>query len=320
WEDSQNLLKRKSYTSLDGIEPGSIGMLEVKSVEKAALQGEVSHDDSKFPLIRLRVLAKKTDTGFEFIEKEAQVTNAPANEDAEPVTAFVPSADLGIGLNNSDIANLVFQFSTTYVGLPVSGVLTDETQLELVLNEPSNISKFTSVDLEGKRRVRGTVVENGSEFKTSDNKSFSLAALAITPSLVRSLHILEKFSIDVVRRKITALDEGSPGKGEVIFRAAGLSLDINDKNFVGKVLPHNPEKKLDGLTQRIAVTVAENDPLGDLFKAFDQELLNPEEGSFDDPRYVITLENGTDGDLPIAIDYAGETDEQQGSTGLAALE
>lgn len=320
WEDSQNLLKRKSYTSLDGIEPGSIGMLEVKSVEKPALQGEVSHDDSKFPLIRLRVLAKKTDTGFEFIEKEAQVTNAPANEDAEPVTEFVPIADLGIGLNNSDIANLVFQFSTTYVGLPVSGVLTDETQLELVLNEPSNISKFTSVDLEGKRRVRGTVVENGSEFKTSDNKSFSLAALAITPSLVRSLHILEKFSIDVIRRKITALDEGSPGKGEVIFRAAGLSLDINDKNFVGKVLPHNPEKKLDGLTQPIAVTVAENDPLGDLFKAFDQELLNPEEGSFDDPRYVITLENGTDGDLPIAIDYAGETDEQQGSTGLAALE
>jgi len=42
--------------------------------------------------------------------------------------------------------------------------------------------------------------------------------------------------------------------------------------------------------------------------------------SVENPRYLIALNGGADGELPVAIDYAGEVDEVNGNTGFAAFE
>lgn len=326
WEDAQNLLKSRNYPDVDEIPEGSIGLLVLENIEAGQLQGTVTHDGGNFPLLRLRVLAEKTATGFTFLEDtSAQVTNAAAG-DADPVTEFIDVADLGTGVTDSVATARFDQFRVTYAAQPASGPLADNTPAELVLNEAVDIVGFTGLNLGGNRIIRGLVDADGLVFTLpdieSENNSFDLAVLAIAPNAVKSLHVLREFSLDVIRRKIGVEDEGIPGKGEVVYRAAGLSLDSDKKNFVSKVLRQNPEKKLDGLTQPIAVeaegTVEQLHTA--LFTLFNSDLLNPGEDSFDDPRYIIVLEGGTDGNLPIAIDYAGETDEQQGSTGLAALE
>ena len=48
--------------------------------------------------------------------------------------------------------------------------------------------------------------------------------------------------------------------------------------------------------------------------------MNRPENATPGPRYLITLAGGTDGNLPGAIDYTGEGDEVNGSTGFVALE
>ncbi|HSX85384.1 MAG TPA: phage tail sheath subtilisin-like domain-containing protein [Cellvibrio sp.] len=325
WEDAQNLLKSRNYPRVDEIPQGSIGLLVLENIEANQFLGTVSHEGN-FPLLRLTILVEKTATGFTFLEDtKAQVTNTAA-EDADPVTEFIDVAALGTGVTDGAATERFAQFRVTYAAQPASGPLADNTPAELVLNEAVDIAGFTGLDLGGNRIIRGVVDADGLVFALPEiepgNNSFDLAVLAIAPNAVKSLHVLREFSLDVIRRKIGVDDEGTPGKGEVVYRAAGLSLDSERKNFVSKVLRQNPEKKLDGLTQPIAVEAEGSiEQLHTaLFTLFDADLLNPGEGSFDDPRYIIVLEGGTDGNLPIAIDYAGETDEQQGSTGLAALE
>jgi phage tail sheath protein FI len=57
-----------------------------------------------------------------------------------------------------------------------------------------------------------------------------------------------------------------------------------------------------------------------LHEMFDESALNPAALSVDEPRYLITMTGGEDGNVPTDADYRGESDEVNGSTGLAALE
>lgn len=333
WEDTQNLLKTRSYSSSGDIPVGALGLLSLTGVERNQLIGTPTHPEENFPLLSLQVVATKTETGFTFLAAStAQLRNTPA-EDALPATTSVGVNVLGEGISNETFDALPSSFRHAAFSAPPSGPLVGDTPVELRLNAPLGDNGHIELELDDRLIFRGTInaagdtltldplpVEEGEE--EPDPLPLDLEHLALYPNDVKGVYIQREFSLDVIRRKIGVDDEGTPGKGEVVYRAAGLSLDSDKKNFVSKVLRQNPEKKLDGLTQPIAVeaegTVEQLHTA--LFTLFNPDLLNPGEDSFDDPRYIIVLEGGTDGNLPIAIDYAGETDEQQGSTGLAALE
>lgn len=158
-----------------------------------------------------------------------------------------------------------------------------------------------------------------------------LAVFSAFPGAVKSVKLQRNFSLQAIRRKKTKTDtEGTPGVGEPVFITQVLSLDKNQPNFIGKVLDRNIEKTLDRLTIPIVCIVDDATPsqlLDDLYKLFIDEvghgetlkkILNPDT-RLDDPRHVILLAGGTDGDFPAAIDYAGEIDDK-GATGFSALE
>ncbi len=329
WEDTQSLLKTRSYSMADNIPVGALGLLSLSGIDRDQFNEEPTHPEENFPLLSLQVVATKTEDGFEFLAASmAQVRNAPpANGSAE-----VGVAALGVGVSNETFDQLSSSFRHASVSPPPSGPLVGETPVELRLNAELSDKDKTALELDDRLIYRGTINEAGDTL-TLDPKpqeeaepvspiTLKLGNLALFPNEVKGIYIQRDFSLDIIRRKIGVDDEGKPGKGEVVYRAAGLSLDKDKKNFVTKVLRQNPEKKLDGLTQPIAIIADGSiEQLHTaLYELFEPALLNPKEDSFDDPRYIIALEGGTDGNLPIAIDYAGETDEQQGSTGLAVLE
>jgi phage tail sheath protein FI len=166
---------------------------------------------------------------------------------------------------------------------------------------------------------------------TPMTEKIPLAVFSAFPGVVKSFKLQRNFSLQVVRRKTTALDAlGIPAAGEPVFITPVLSLDKNQPNFIGKILARDLEKTLDKLTIPVVCSIADgtqSELMDDLNKLFVAEIgtgdnikkiLNPDT-QFYDPKHVILLAGGTDGDFPAAIDYAGEIDDK-GATGFAALE
>jgi len=112
--------------------------------------------------------------------------------------------------------------------------------------------------------------------------------------------------------------------GEVIWRAGNITVAPGTAQSLDKVLTATPEKKSAQLSQPISCTLAASvtsaKVLAALDALYDQASLKPPADSLDNTRYIIALAGGTDGKEPEAIDYAGEEDDANGSTGLAALE
>ncbi|ARU26586.1 phage tail sheath subtilisin-like domain-containing protein [Cellvibrio sp. PSBB006] len=336
WEDTQSLLKTRSYSLADDIPVGAVGLLSLTGIARDQFDETPSHPQENFPLLSLQVVATKTETGFAFLAgSTAQVRNTPP-EDTPPASSSVEVdvAALGEGISNEVFDELPSSFRHASLSAPPSGPLVGDTPVEIRLNAPLAENGHIELELDDRLIFRGTINQTGDTLtldplppaeegdEPGEPIALDLEHLALYPNEVKGVYIQREFSLDVIRRKVGVEDEGTPGRGEVAYRAAGLSLDSTRRNFVSRALRHDPEKKLDGLTQPIAVTAEGSiEQLHTaLFALFNTDLVNPDEDSFDDPRYIITLAGGTDGNLPIAIDYAGETDEQQGSTGLAALE
>lgn len=158
-----------------------------------------------------------------------------------------------------------------------------------------------------------------------------LAVFSAFPGAVKSVKLQRNFSLQAIRRKTSKTDTvGTPGIGEPVFITQVLSLDKNQPNFIGKILGRDLEKTLDRLTIPIVCNADDAtapELFDDLYKLFVDEvgqgesikkILNPDT-KINDPRHVILLAGGTDGEFPAAIDYAGEIDDK-GATGLSALE
>jgi uncharacterized protein len=329
WQDQENLIRTRSYNQFSEIANASEGLLTIKSaVSKDKFSGTVTHDDGEFPLKALTALVKKTETGFEFLTGSTlEVING---DETNKVTLALSA--LGTGLTKAGAEALAFEFKQVFASQPSGEKIAADTPCQLILNKSvGDLTRFFEIELGTKTILRGTLNQAGTKVSVrlddADPDTLTdlpLAALAEFSSPIKSLVLLRNFSLQVVRRKTTENDEGIPAVGEPIFITPVLSLDSTSPSFIGTLLPRDPERKLDQLTIPIVCSIPDGTDAADIFK--DLESLAQEnsetwepESPLKDPQYVITLENGTDGEFPMAIDYAGETDDQ-GSTGLSALE
>jgi phage tail sheath protein FI len=210
-----------------------------------------------------------------------------------------------------------------YAKSPASGALADGTSATLLLSAPTNLTPFAGAGWGTLTTLRGTLNEEGTEFivdsdlnqGVANNITLHLAALAAVPGSAQALMVQRSFDIDV--------HAGGPN-GEVIYRYGNISTAPDSLRSLSRVMPVSPDKKADALASPVSCTLG-NDTTGEevveaLFSMFNNAALNPAPNSVEGPRYLITLSGGTDGSAPQAVDYGGETDEVNGSTGFAALE
>lgn len=333
WQDQENLARTRSYFQLNEIPLGAEGIVSIDApLSKDKLAGTVSHSNDDFPLEALTALIRKTADGFEFLAgSKAEIVNKD-----ETSTSSVNASVLGTGLTNAALGALAFEFKQTWVTQPTGNKISGGTPFELVLNTTSNdLSRFTAINLGARNILRGTINAAGTELTvvlddndpltTNDTKIIPLAVFSAFSSPIKSLSLQRDFSLQVVRRKTTASDPvGKPGIGEPIYSTPVLTLDKTKENFLQKWLARDPQKKLDELTIPLVAIIPEGATATEIYDGLYQlfgvnsAVLNPTT-TLNDPRHVITLAGGSDGEFPRAIDYAGETDEQ-GPTGFAALE
>lgn len=137
---------------------------------------------------------------------------------------------------------------------------------------------------------------------------------------------LQPVELDVDVRTQREMPPQSPlaaRAGEVVYTYERVTADTGGERSLFGRMPVAPENHYDDLTSPIACTGANGltaaNLIDALFALFDQTALNPP-GVVDEPRYLIGLQNGSDGSLPAAVDYQGESDETNGNTGFVALE
>lgn len=327
WQDQENLFRSRSYINFDLVPTGAEGVITTKAIAEANFIGDPTFASDKFPLKQLTALVKKTDAGFEFLsDSKKEIV------DAADVAATLTDM-LSTGIKKASLATLAFEFKQVWVSAPAAGAAENNTNAELVLNNPGiDLGKFLTATPNTTQPLRGLLSDKGTSItliiedddeETDDEKIIPLAVFAAFPSAVKSLKLQRQFSLIAIRRKKTLKEsDGKIGVGETIYASPLLSLDEKESNFIGKVLARDPQKKLDQLTLPLVSYVTPGTSAAhvfkDLYKLFNTEVLNPS-SVLEDPRHVIALTGGSDGDVPLAIDYAGETDEQ-GPTGFAALE
>jgi hypothetical protein len=315
WRDSENLLRSENPKAATGT---GLFFLEATGVTLAAkATGAIA--DAAFP-VDVKAVVKLDGANLAIQGNRAEITSMADPANPAPVAA----AGLTALIPGQLPANA--KLTRVFVRQPSSGALVAGTSAELQLFGPMDLGAYTGGANWGDLRVlRGTLDAAGETFTVTGNTTLNpgvatpitlpLAALAAKPGAARSIIVLRSFDIDV----------RNGGKdGEVIRTYAGISTAPTGTTSLGAMLPANPDRRAEALSSSIACIVDE-EATGDKIQAAligmcDAAALNPGAASLDEPRYLIALTGGADGTEPTAIDYAGETDEIKGSTGLKALE
>ena len=315
WRDGENLLKSEQpkVAAAD-----KLYFLEANGVAEAAkVTGAIAAD--RFPvdlqaIVRLDGSNLRIDGARALITSRADPAN-PAAVGANQITVLDPSK-LPAGA----------RLTRFYARQPTSGGLSNGTAAVLTLKKPADLSAFTKGDHWGNLLVlRGTLDAAGEVLTikadahlnpgVAADLSLPLAALASVPDAASAIVALRNFDLEV---------RNGGAQGEVIYVYGNLSTSPDGARSLPSVLPQTPQRKQEALISPIACTLKAGitgaNVLAALYSLFDGAALSPGANSLQDPRYLITLAGGSDGGVPAAIDYAGETDEIKGSTGLAALE
>ena len=315
WRDSENLLRSETPKVAS---PGRLYFLEARGVPLAAkAAGPI--DDAAFP-VDIQAIVRLDGTNLAIQNGRATIVSMADDENpaalaADRITSLVP-AQLPASARLTRI----------FVRPPASGPLAAGTSAELRLAQPTTISAFTGGAGWGNlRALRGTLDAAGETFTVTADPvlnpgvaapiTLPLAALAAAPGAARAVFVLRSFDLDV----------RNGGKdGEVIRTYTGLSTAPAGPASLPIRLPVTPDRRAEALSSPVACVLAA-DATGDailtaLLAICDPGALNPGETSLDEPRYLIELAGGSDGDEPASTDYAGESDETRGSTGLKALE
>jgi phage tail sheath protein FI len=253
-----------------------------------------------------------------------------------------------VAMNLSLDAGLADPVVITVVTLPTSGKVTLADGTDLTVAQVLTPAELAGLQYDAPASVTG-VTDTSFAYKiTHDNppedidktinikitpltEKIPLAVFSAFPGVIKSFKLQRNFSLQTIRRKTTLDDpEGNPGVGEAVYISPVLSLDKNQANYIGNILKRDPEKSLDRLTIPLVCTLVDG-TTSELFTDFSslfvnqvgsggniKKVLNPDT-SVRDPRHVIVLSGGEDGEFPAAIDYAGEIDDK-GSTGFSALE
>ncbi|HNA67582.1 MAG TPA: phage tail sheath subtilisin-like domain-containing protein [Rhodocyclaceae bacterium] len=314
WRDTENLLASETVASAaDGVQY----YLDARGVVEAAkVTGAITSD--KFP-VDIQAIVQKDGANLRIPDARATLVSKadpanPAPVGANQITVLDPTK-LPAGT----------QLRRVYARQPSAGALSADALAVLTLKAEADLSAFTKGDHWAKALVlRGTLDKGGQTFTVKGDATLNpgitkdvsvpLAALASVPGAAGALVVQRSFDLEV--------RNGGPD-GEILYVYGSLDFTASGDRSLAKALPAAPERKEDALHSPVACTVKTLDGAAlasTLYTLFTPAALFPPAGSYKDPRYLITLSGGTDGNVPGAGDYAGETNELLGSTGLAALE
>ncbi|HJV27964.1 MAG TPA: phage tail sheath subtilisin-like domain-containing protein [Aromatoleum sp.] len=315
WRDSENLLRTTNPASATG---DALFFVEAEGVPLSAkVTGGIA--DAAFP-VNIKAVVKLDGTNLAIQGNRTEIVSMADPANPAPVAATELTA-----LNPAQLPAGT-KFTRIFAKAPASGALADGTSAELQLADVTDLSAYTSGVGWGDLRVlRGTLDATGEVFTVTGDTTLNpgvanpitlpLAALAAKPGAARAIIVLRSFDLDVRNGGV---------KGELIYTYGGLSTAPTGAASLAARLPVAPDRRAEALMSPIACVVAD-DATGDeiqsaLIALCDAAALNPGAASLDEPRYLIALSGAADGTEPLAIDYAGETDEIKGSTGLKALE
>ena len=339
WRDSTNLLRLDTESAPAD---GELLYMEAVGVPLGALAGELAGGalDARFPcdvrgLVR-RVSAGDADGDHYVLDGNRAVIENTA--DGQPLTP----ADLERAGDAAGILRIAggidgatsATFTRVRLRAPANGAVGVGETAELRLNPAgaapasTDLTAFTGGPGWGNARVlHGTIdpaagtmsIPAALNTAVAGDIVLPLGALAAIRDQVDAVLVRRDFDIDV--------HAGGPD-GEVIYGFAGMTTGIRDgdgnllPNRLTALMPRAPQRRADQLSQPVYCAMSDEnaDIQAALFALFDPDTMNRPENDPPGPRYLITLAGGTDGNLPAAIDYTGEGDEVNGSTGFVALE
>ena len=137
-----------------------------------------------------------------------------------------------------------------------------------------------------------------------------LAALASDPAQVSFLMVRRLFDIDVRTGRT----------GEVVATIGGIDTATTGDSALSTRLPVDPPRRSDRIEIPVTATISPAATVDQIAAGLRELFDAAAQLTVEGPRWMIALQGGTDGELPDSGDYAGETDETIGSTGLAVLE
>ena len=308
WKESEHLL---TSTQLGTADQDEIVFIDVKNVPASAKTTGPAND--KFP-VDVKAVVKRNGANYEVIG--TAITTDSTTGDPVDDTALA-------GLNIAELPAATTHVYRIRARRPTNGVLADGTAAVLKLKKAVDLTTLNSSWVLG----AGTTFIGFINIK-GDTLSLPAARNAsLTGDLELPLAALGNNLVDIksVAASLFDLDVHRGDKnGEVIWRAAAITIAPGTDQSLDSIFTATPEKKAAQLAQPIsskfgaAITGAK--VLAALEALYVQADLQPPANSLDDPRYIIELKDGTDGNVPVAIDYAGEEDETNGSTGLPSLE
>lgn len=339
WRDSDNLLTVQRPTALEENEVGFLDAIGLPVGVRAAGITNAVVPNGRFPLA-VRALVRRSGDRYVIIGNRAEITAtggavtaaqlAPPPPAGQPVDPNAEGVLMAAAVVNGGAVHVTF----TRIGArrPGTSPLVEATAAELRFGEETNLSSFTGAPHWGRlRALRGTLigVTDGvaSQFRVqagglntgvANPIDLPLSLLAAAPTAAAVVMLREGFDLEVRARGADDL------LGELVYSFANCSTDPAAPRSLPAVMPARPVRRDDQLAQPVscalAAGVTRDQVLGALDSLFDGRYLNPTPPSVDGPRYLIPMSGGTDGEVPIAADYGGETHEVDGSTGLAALE
>lgn len=327
WRDSENLLKYEAVANPEEGEEVFLVATGLTATIRAAGVPAAQLPAPRFPL-NFRGIVRREGNNFVIVDNLCEVDAADSEEivgeNFRPTTDGAgPEGLLAVaGVSNS--ATTSVSFARVTVKAPASGALSEETPAVLLLNAETDLSAYTGGDhWDDLTTLRGTIDEDGTMF-TVDGAGLNadveteveipILALAAYRSNIASLTVQRRFDIEV---------HAGGANGEVVYSYGNISTSPAATNSLPNVLAASPDKRMDALTSPVACSftaTSQAEVMAALYDLFDDDALSPAPNTVEAPRYLIELENGSDGDMPVAVDYGGEVDEVNGSTGLAALE
>ncbi len=326
WRDSENLLKLES-TSVPA--EGEVVFLDATGLTTAARTTGISGraPGAAFP-INFRGLVRREGDNFVIVDNRCEIETADASAltgtDLRPDGATDGDEGILVAAGVANAVGVSVSFTRVTAKAPTSGALEDGTSAVLSLNGVTDLSSFTGTDWGTLTTLRGTLNAAGTVF-TIDGGGLNagivsdivmpMAALAAEASSAAGMMAQRNFDIDVFA--------GGPN-GEVVYSYANISSAPDAERSLSNVLALSPEKRSDALSSPVSCTLAGSatgdDIVAALYDMFDVAALSPPPTSVEGARYLITLTGGDDGAAPAAVDYGGEVDEVNGSTGFSALE
>lgn len=312
WKESENLL---TTTNLAASEEDDLLFLVADNVPASAKSG-AGPANANFPL-DVRAVVRRTGANY-LVVGTAQLFEAGTETVFTPGTALAGLTVAGLAPADTTILRIAAR-------RPSGGVLADETPAVLRLKEAVALTSLNAAwDLGDLVELNGYLDATGTTFTVAADQNpglpggldieLPLAAFGIALADVKSV-TARLFDLDV--------HQGDKN-GEVIWRVGNLTCAAGTGRSLDSLLPAGPEKKSDALAQPIACELDADASGRDIHAALlalcSPTDLNPPAAALDEPRYIIPLTGGGDGEVPGAADYAGEEDEINGPTGFKALE